>query len=98
MLSTLTFNQLVIPLILACFFTLAALAFWIKVRKETQKAAQLARLAELKPPKKGQNHRSLRPRQYYLTRTMTKPTVEEEHLLTVYVKLHPEEARSPRRG
>lgn len=94
MLLFLTFNQFVVPLVLACFFTLAALAFLVKVRKEAQKSAQLKRLAELKPPKKGQNHRSLPPRQYYLTRNMAKPTVEEEHLLEVYVKLHPEEART----
>lgn len=94
MLPTLSFNQLVVPLVMACFFALAALAFLVKVRKEAQKAAQLKELADLKPPKKGQNHRSLPPRQYYLTRNMTKPTPEEERLLEVYVKLHPEEVRS----
>lgn len=95
MLLALTFNQFVVPLVMACFFSLAALAFLIKVRKEAQKAAQLKALASLKPPKKGQNHRSLPPRQYYLTRTMAKPTREEEHLLEVYVKLNPIEARAP---
>ncbi len=89
----LTFNQFVVPLMLVCFFTLAALAFLVKVRREAQKAAQLQRLAGLKPPKKGQNHRSLPPRQYYLTRNMARPTPEEEHLLEVYVRLHPAEAR-----
>jgi hypothetical protein len=94
MLLLLTFNQFVVPLVLACFFALLALSFLVKVRKEAQKAAQLKRLAELKPPRKGQNHRSLPNRQYYLTRNMTKPTAEEEHTLEVYVKLYPEEARA----
>lgn len=94
MLLLLTFNQWVFPLVLACCCTLAALAFLVKVRKEAQKAAQLKALAELKPPKKGRNHRSLPPRNYYLTRNMTKPTPEEEHVLEVYMKLQPEEARA----
>lgn len=95
MLLLLTFNHFVVPLVLACFCALAALAFLVKVRKEAHKAAQDKRLADLKPPRKGQNHRSLPPRQYYLTRNMTKPTAAEEHTLEVYVKLYPEEARAP---
>jgi len=94
MLLALTFNHLVVPLVLACFFALAALAFLVKVRKEAHKAAQKKRLLALKPPKKGQNHRSLPPRQYYLTRNMAKPTPAEEHLLEVYVKLYPEAAQA----
>lgn len=93
MLLLLTFNLFVFPLVLACFFALAALAFLVKVRKQAHQTAQEKRLAELNPPKKGHNHRSLPLRNYYLTRNMTKPTAEEEHLLEVYVKLHPEEAR-----
>lgn len=91
--QTLTFNHLVVPLLLTCAFALSALAFLVKVRKEAHKAAQAKRLAGLKPPKKGRNHRSLPPRQYYLTRNMAKPTAEQEHVLNVYVKLHPEEAQ-----
>lgn len=95
MLPGLTFNQLVVPLVLACFFSLGVLAFLVKVRKEAQKAAREKQLAELKPPKKGQNHRSLPMRQYYLTREMAKPTAVENHLLEVYRKLQPQEARGP---
>lgn len=97
MLFNLTFNQLFIPLIAVCILAVAIIVFWGKVQKETLRQAQLKRLKTLNPPQKGRNHGSLPPRQYYLTRQMTKPTPEEEHLLEQYFKLHPGEARGAQR-
>ena len=90
--ASLTLNVLLFPLVASCLLALVALGFWIKVRRETQRAAQLESLGKLKPPRKGHNHRSLPIRQYYLTRNLARPTPAEELLLEVYVKLHPAEA------
>lgn len=97
MLTRITFNQLLIPLVLICILAIVLLAFWRKIKSENLRQAQLKRLKELNPPPKGRNHNSLPPRQYYLTRNMAKPTPEEEHLLEQYLKLYPEEARGAQR-
>lgn len=90
--AALTLNVLLLPLLGTCLLALVALGFWIKVRRETQRAAQQQTLGKLKPPRKGHNHRSLPVRQYYLTRNLARATPAEELLLEVYVKLHPAEA------
>lgn len=97
MLFNLTFNQLLIPLIAFCILAVVLVVFWGKVQAESLRQAQQKRLKSLNPPQKGRNHRSLPPRQYYLTRNMAKPTVEEEHLLEQYLKLYPDEARGTQR-
>lgn len=95
MFTNLTFNQLVVPLGMMATLALVLLAVLVNLRAASRKQSQQKRLNELKPPKKGRNHKSLPNRQYYLTRGMAKPTPEEEHLLEKYLKLHPEEAKGP---